>query len=126
MAAAWKGLSNPHRIGLTDRLRNRFLNAVFRSKRRVKVPSNASQVLPESNVELETLIKRWAESRLELRRFVQNVPSRQANLGLFQHPVGGWMGMPEIFAFFSVHMVHHSYQLATLRDAYRDSSFQER
>lgn len=36
----------PHRVGITDRIRTRFLQAIFRSDRKVKVPSSAKIVLP--------------------------------------------------------------------------------
>ena len=122
--AARKGLFQPHRIGFTDRLRTRFLQSVFQSDRRVKVPASAKQVLPGSDLDLPTMIEQWDKSRCELRHFAQNVTEEQRTKGIFKHPVGGWMGLSEIFAFFSVHLTHHSYQLARLKEAFCTSRFE--
>jgi hypothetical protein len=34
--------------------------------------------------------------------------------GLFKHPVGGWMALPDALDFFSVPMQHHTFQLDRL------------
>ena len=123
--AARKGLVQPHRIGLTDRLRTRFLHSVFQSDRRVKVPSSASQVLPGSDPDLQTMIEQWQKSRGALQHLAQNVTEEQQTKGIFRHPVGGWMGLSEILDFFSVHLTHHSYQLARLKEAFRTSHLEK-
>lgn len=111
LSAARTGLANPHRIGISDRLRTRFLEKIFASDRKVKVPPSARQVLPGSDLQLEDLRKRWNESREELNEFVSRGDSRLLRQGIFRHPVGGWMGVTQILRFFSVHLIHHRYQL---------------
>ena len=117
LKTAKRGLRAPHRIGFTDRLRTRFLNGVFRSERKVKVPASASQVLPGSNLALPAIIERWDQCRAELAQMLMTETAERLKKGLFKHPVGGWMGMPEILEFFSVHLIHHGYQLARLRES---------
>lgn len=119
LAAARKGLLKPHPIGVIDALRTRILHAIFRSDRRVKVPSTATQVLPGSNLELPAIVRRWNDCRRELSDLLKSVPEAELNKGMFRHPVAGWMGMPEILEFFSVHIIHHRYQLARIRNAVR-------
>ncbi len=110
MAAARRGLTNPHRIGITDKLRTAFIQKIFASDRRVKVPDSAREVLPDSNLRLEEIRERWRDSREELNRFVSRGNSELLSKGIFRHPVCGWMGMEQILNFFSVHLVHHGYQ----------------
>ena len=111
LSAARSRLTNPHPIGLADKLRTAFLQKVFASDRKVKVPVSARQVLPGSALQLEDIRKRWNDSRQELNSFLSHTNSEQLSKGLFRHPVGGWMGMQQMLEFFSVHLIHHHYQL---------------
>jgi uncharacterized damage-inducible protein DinB len=111
LSAARIGVERPHCIGIGDKLRTRFLQKVFSSDRKVRVPATASQVLPGSDLRLSAIVERWNESRAQLNRFVTQGNSELLSKGIFRHPVGGWMGMQEILEFLSVHLVHHQYQL---------------
>jgi uncharacterized damage-inducible protein DinB len=111
LSAARAGLANPRRIGIDDKLRTAFLQTVFASDRKVKIPESARQVLPGSALQLEDIRKRWNNSRQELNSFVSQGNSELLEKGIFRHPVGGWMGMQQILEFFSVHLIHHGYQL---------------
>lgn len=114
LSAARVGLGSPHRIGIGDKLRTAFLQKIFSSDRRVKVPGSAREVLPGSALELAEIRKRWNDSREELESFVNRGNSELLNKGIFKHPVGGWMGMEQILTFFSAHLVHHRYQLSRI------------
>jgi DinB superfamily len=111
LSAARTGLERPHRIGIADKLRTLFLQAIFSSDRKVKVPVNSRGVLPGSDLHLSRIVARWNDSRAELHSFVARGNSELLGRGIFKHPVGGWMGMEEILEFFAVHIVHHQYQL---------------
>ncbi len=115
--AARRGLQNPHRIGPRDRLGFLFLDRVFRSNRRVKVPASASLVLPDKDLDLQSVTHRWDASRKELAEFVSGVLPEQMQAGVFRHPVSGWMTVPQILQFFSVHIQHHRFQVDRLRVA---------
>lgn len=119
MSAAQAGLGKPHRIGFTDRLRTAFLQKVFASDRKVKVPSRASQVLPGPDLELKVILGRWAQSRAQADSFVAITNAKLQNQGIFKHPVGGWMGIQQILDFFSVHLVHHRYQLERISRSFK-------
>lgn len=111
LAAARVGVSKPHRIGATDKMRTLLLFKLFRTDRRVKVPASVRQVLPEADLDLAMICQRWTTSRAALSAFVSRSGSEPLSQGIFKHPVGGWMGMAQILGFFSVHLVHHRYQL---------------
>ena len=108
------GVGNPHRIGLSDLLRTAFLEAVFRSRRRVKIPGNVTQILPGTALDFAEILERWDTARKDLASFLEITPGYALRKGIFRHPVGGWMNASGILAFFSVHMIHHSYQLDRL------------
>lgn len=117
LAAARRGVQHPHRIGVQDRLGFVFIERIFRSDRRVKVPASAPQVLPETNPDLNTVLMRWRHTRADLTQFVGQLSPAQRRIGIFRHPVSGWMNMPKIITFFSAHILHHGFQLARLRAA---------
>jgi hypothetical protein len=112
--AAARGLSEPHRIRLADRVRTRFLIAVFKSDRKVKVPARAKQVLPGADLDLPAVRHRWDVSREQLAHFLETIPPARLSAGIFQHPVGGWMTVGGILDFFLVHIIHHEYQLTRI------------
>ena len=109
-----QGLHHPHRLGLRDRLGGLFLQRVFQSSRKVKVPASATAMLPDADPELTAVCAAWDASRRELRSMLATTPEKQRGLGLFRHPVAGWMTVSGVLDFFSVHMHHHQYQLAGL------------
>ena len=120
LEAARIGIKNPHRIGIRDRLGNIFLNRVFRSERRVRVPGSASQVLPAADPEMPEVLAAWDETRRDLAVFLSRLEGEQMRQGIFRHPVAGWMTAPGIVAFFSVHITHHRFQLERLSLASRE------
>ena len=121
LAAAREGLKKSRRLGLSDKARTYFVHRIFLSDRKVKVPDRASQVLPGSDLHWPLLVEQWQKTRSDLQQFVQDHDSQQLSQGIFRHPVAGWMGMPQILDFFSVHLIHHNYQLARIKEALRDS-----
>ena len=111
LSAARAGLARPQRIGIGDRLRTAFLQKIFASDRKVKVPVSARHVLPGPSLQLAEIRARWNEGRDDLHRFVRRSDPDLLRKGIFKHPVGGWMGMQQILLFFSSHLIHHRYQL---------------
>lgn len=105
------------RVGAVDRIRTRFLHSVFRSGRRVKVPASVPIILPGAAKELDVLGKEWDEVRSTLDQNLQRIVSRSSAGAVFRHPVGGWMNMQGVLEFFSIHLVHHGFQLERLRAA---------
>ncbi len=112
--AAQRGFRQPHRIGVSDRVRTIFLRKVFESDRRVKVPASATQVLPAPSPSMEDVCARWQAVRHELAVFHGQFSPAQLRRGIFKHPVGGWMALPDVVEFFYVHMLHHRFQLDRL------------
>lgn len=115
--AARRGLRSPHPIGARDRLGFFFLDRVFRSRTKVKVPRSATKVLPDRTCTLDMLRERWRDTRTELSRLLAHLEPAELELGVFRHPVSGWMSVPQILRFFSAHMQHHGYQLDRVRAA---------
>lgn len=117
ITATRRGLLSPHPIGLRDRLGFFFLDRVFRSKTKVKVPRSATKVLPDLTCTLDMLRERWLSTRTDLARLLAQLEPAELELGVFRHPVSGWMSVPHILRFFSAHIQHHGYQLARIRVA---------
>ena len=117
LIAMRRGLHSPHRLGLRDRAGVALLDWLFRSDRRVRVPKSVPQILPTSDATLESIGEDWAHGRRDLGEFLSSLSLPQHALGIFQHPVAGWMTVPQILRFFWVHTHHHGFQLARLEAA---------
>ena len=117
LVAVQHGLSQPHRIGVRDRLGFLFLDRLFQSDRRVKVPTSAATVLPDVYVDLVAVRQRWNTTRQDLAHLLTRFPPDSRSLGVFRHPVSGWLSMPQVLRFFSVHLHHHTFQLTHLTNA---------
>ena len=115
VAIAQQGLSNPHRIGLRDKAGVLFVDYIFRSNRRVKTPTSVKAVVPASDPHLPDVLARWELDRAATSAFVAGVPPEQMRGGIFRHPVAGWMNLADVLNFFSVHMIHHKFQIMRLK-----------
>jgi hypothetical protein len=112
--AVAKRLGRPARIRLRDRAGVAFVDLVFQSKRRVKVPASVAKVItPGESLELGEIAERWERCRVELAQLVCEAEGCRG--GVFKHPVGGWMSFGQVLRLFSVHMVHHEFQLERIR-----------
>ncbi len=121
LAAAERGLTAPHRRGVRDRVSVLFIDRLFRSDRRVRVPASvAAAVIPDPGVDLGRVRRDWDAVREDLARFLAPLALGELAAGVFQHPVAGWMSVPQVLRFFWVHAHHHSFQLARLRAAADD------
>ena len=117
LAVVYRNENQLHRYGVADRLRNRLLVALFRSKSRVKVPRSASLVLPGEATELPVLAAEWGVTRATLAQNIDRLFEGSSGKAIFKHPVAGWMSMQAVLDFFSVHLVHHGFQLDRIRAA---------
>lgn len=115
LAAAERGLASPHPRGMGDRIRGELLDWLFRSDRRVRVPTSVPEVLPAADADLATVRREWDLARRELAAFLGPLTCEQLVPGVFRHPVGGWMSVPQVLRFFWVHTHHHRFQLVRLR-----------
>ena len=118
-------LAKPQRIGMKDRIGVAFVELVFRSRCRVKVPKSVERfILPGEGLELGEIGQRWNEARISLRQLMCDAEGCHG--GVFRHPVGGWMDFERVLRFFSVHIVHHGYQLERIRAAAESATSQSR
>lgn len=114
-AAVFKNLPRGHPITLKDRLGAQAVFAVMRSPIRVKVPAAASVVLPEQTADLPKIEAHWNNVRQEILELLNSLQPPQFQVGLFRHPVSGWMTITGALTFLSVHLKHHEYQLDRIR-----------
>ena len=123
--AAKEQLSKPQRIGVRDRAGFLFVERVFRSRCRVQMPRSVAQVItPGEELELGEIAARWERARAQLAELVCEAEGCRG--GVFRHPVGGWMNFEQVLRFFSVHLVHHRYQLERIRSSLAGATSQSR
>ena len=121
--AAMAGMKEPHPLGVRDRLGFLMVERIFLSRYRVKVPGVVAQVLPGRNLELGEIGVRWESARREFLRLTEECAATGVRGGLFRHPVSGWMSFEQVLRFFSVHLVHHQYQLQRIRKSAEAGAF---
>lgn len=113
-----RGLAAPQRMSARDRVGFLFVEQVFLSRRRVKVPASVEEfILPGEGLELGDIAERWARARLDLQHVAHEAEGCRG--GVFRHPVSGWMNFEQVLRFFSAHIVHHEYQLERIREGLR-------
>ena len=117
IALAQRGLSKPHAIGIRDRLGYAFLGKVFQTDRKVGVPRSAKMILPDRQATLPDVCARWDESRVQLAALLSDAAPEHDRMGIFRHPVSGWMTMPQLVHFFWLHVHHHRFQFERLKAA---------
>lgn len=116
--AVIEGLARPRRLEIKDRMGSFFLTALFLFPSRVRVPRSASAVLPGDAPNRAQIEDLWASTRTQLATVVADFPNNLMSLGIFQHPVSGWMNMSQVLGFYSAHLIHHEYQLNRLKKAF--------
>ncbi|GAC1423435.1 MAG: hypothetical protein NVSMB62_19850 [Acidobacteriaceae bacterium] len=114
-AAARAGLAAPRTTGVRDRLGFLMVERIFLTERRVKVPRQVTSILPGKNLELATICGRWDTGRNELAGLLQDCSGLGARDGIFRHPVTGMMTVQQVLRFFSVHIMHHRFQLTRIQ-----------
>ena len=109
---------NPHKQSVSELVKSTLLRGLFLLPSRVKAPGSAPQILPGEGLELPVIAERWAGTRLRLADVIAGFPPQTHPLGVFRHPVAGWMTMGQTLAFLSAHITHHNYQLRRLARAH--------
>jgi hypothetical protein len=108
----------PQTLSVADRVRGVMMLALFYSPARVKIPGVAAVVLPETPDNLEVVVAAWGRTR----QFVGSVVTKledagvaMKSVGVFRHPVAGWMSPRTTMRFLDAHLAHHMYQWKRLR-----------
>jgi DinB superfamily len=112
-------------ITLKDRAGALLITSLMLTPARVKVPAGAAMVLPEANLpeavlpqaDLSRTAARWNDVRQQMTDLLSSLRPEQLEVGLFRHPVSGWMNMANALRFLSAHLRHHEYQLNRLKSA---------
>ena len=108
-------------VTVKDRFRSAFLLILFRLPSRVRIPPGARQIYPSPTATLAEVTHAWSQTRLDIEELLTGVASQDAGLGLFRHPVSGWMTLETTLAFLSAHIVHHRYQLKRIERSWQQS-----
>ena len=100
-----------HPIALKDRLGALMVTTVMKTNIRVKVPQQATMVLPTDVAGTAEIFDRWNNLRVSMAALLGELEGRQLRVGLFRHPIGGWMNMAQTLGFLSAHLQHHVHQI---------------
>lgn len=110
-----RNLPHGHPIGLKDRVGAFMVTTVMKTTIRVKVPAGANMVLPAEVADLSEISSRWNKTRDAMRALTEELADAQFRVGLFRHPVAGWMNISQTLGFLSAHLQHHVFQIHRLK-----------
>ena len=106
-----------NRPSLPERWRAKLILLLFLLPIRVRVPSAASFVHPESPVSLDYVRWVWSEERQLLYEFLRQQRDETLESTAMRHPVVGAMNLRDALRFIAVHLWHHDFQVFRLRRA---------
>ncbi|MEQ1474102.1 MAG: DinB family protein [Candidatus Acidiferrum sp.] len=118
LEAVMKNASPGHQVTPKARFAGLIATCVMLLPTRVKVPSGAQAVVPDTTLELPLISARWAKIRCQISDSFQDFPIHR--LGVLPHPITGWMTLDRATSFLSAHLRHHRYQLSRLQRASRE------
>ena len=98
-------------VTLAERAKSIALLFMMRTPIRIRVPDEASFVLPETPASLESLVARWDAERMELRKWLGTLTENARNIGVMRHPATGWLDINRALEFLFVHLRHHQFQI---------------
>ena len=111
MRAMVAGAAAPCRIPAADRVKGALLTRMFLTPARVQVPARVSHILPRDVGSMEELAARWDAVEREMEGRLELWESVPGKLGIFRHPVAGWMSASGALSFLNAHIVHHGFQV---------------
>lgn len=107
----------PHAIGREDRIGNFIVRCVLRSPMRVKMPQEATGIVPADNIGTDAALAAWDAARAGWLKMLERAPAAVIHQGVFAHPRGGWMSLPDTVSFLRLHHDHHRAQLQRIKKA---------
>jgi DinB superfamily len=111
MRAMVAGAAAPCRIPPADRVKGAVLTRMFLTPTRVQVPAQVSFILPRNFGSMEELVARWDAVDREMDGHLELWESVPEKVGIFRHPVAGWMSASGALSFLNAHIVHHGFQV---------------
>ncbi len=110
-------LEAPKPLGKKDRLSSFVVRCIMRSPLKVKVPAEATAIVPSETADPDEAIAAWEKVRTRWCKLVMAATPSQIEGGVFSHPRGGWMSLADTLLFLRLHHEHHLSQLARLQKA---------
>ncbi len=108
-------LASPRPLVKKDRLSSFVVRCIMRSPLKAKVPEEAAAILPSEAVTAPQAIAAWEKARTRWCHLVTSATHGQIEGGVFSHPRGGWMSLPDTLLFLRLHHEHHVHQISRLQ-----------
>jgi hypothetical protein len=78
-----------------------------------KAPPIVLKLTPSPFSQQEVLLQ-WATSRLDLKKFLETIETKNVHKKIYKHPVGGMLNVNQAIIFFGEHIHHHLPQIKRL------------
>jgi uncharacterized damage-inducible protein DinB len=109
-------IKNTPKANLGAKLRAALTYIVLRLPIKIKVPKAATaSIFPRSGVEMEELVKEWAEIRKRMDSLLSALPSDKLDAYIFKHPLSGLFTPKMTIQFMCEHISHHLKQIERIK-----------
>ncbi len=96
-------------VSLPQRCRAWLLRLALKTPFRFKVP--VKLVIPTGEVSVEELQASWSQLEQGWQTLLAELQGRELEVGIFAHPLAGWMNAEQTLEFITEHFSHHLPQL---------------
>jgi hypothetical protein len=107
------GIETLQDSGLKQTLISGILKISQRIPVRYKAPNAIVENTPEA-LSAEEVLRRWDKSRIDLKQFLESIPSKHSRRLIFKHPIAGMLNARQALDFMYEHINHHLPQIKRL------------
>ncbi len=99
------------KVGIGTAIRTKFVNFYLNSPFKAPAPKMISgDVLPTEDT-LANVREIWLAERINLAKFIQELPQEYTDKEIYKHPLGGRLSIDGMMQFFDAHFRNHEKQI---------------
>ncbi|MGK0363987.1 MAG: hypothetical protein ACI85O_001041 [Saprospiraceae bacterium] len=99
------------KAGLSSTLRTKFVNFYLMSPFKAPAPKQISSPNLPTEDTLDNIHEIWLAERVNLAKFIQDLPQEYADKEIYKHPLGGRLSVKNMMDFFDAHFRAHEKQI---------------
>ena len=99
------------KAGISASLRAKFVNFYLNSPLKAPAPKQISGPHLPTEDTLDNVREIWLAERVNLAKFIHNLPQEYADKEVYKHPLGGRLSINGMMQFFDSHFINHEKQI---------------
>ena len=108
-----KGIDSAENTGIAEEFKMILLIISQRLPFKFKVPKGMDEITP-TNLNLDQIKLQWANDRLQLKSFLEQIKNDQLKKKIYRQPRAGLLNVKQALIFFREHNIHHQPQIKKL------------